>query len=225
MSTENQPLASTLKSPGCWAILLACALASIAVDLVSKQWAFANLADDPVTLDREVIIELTKQGSPLSTVLPAHEPTVVVSRLLELTLVLNKGAVFGIGAGGRWFFVVFTVAAFAFCLYIFGRWTTRNQWFTHACLGMVMGGGFGNLYDRIMFASVRDFLHPLPGVEYPFGISTPWSGTEIWPWVSNVADALLIVGIAGVMIHLFRAPDPGAAEPPAGDTKTDTDTD
>lgn len=200
-------------SPRAWAVLVGSLVASVVVDLATKYWAFASIAPDPVVIERSRIIELTRAQADLSAALPPHQPTVAVPGLLEFTLVLNKGAVFGLGAGGRWFFVAFTLIAIGFCLHVFTKWTTRRQWLTHASLGLVVGGGIGNLYDRLQYACVRDFLHPLPGVKYPFGISTPWSGAEIWPWVSNVADALLIIGIAGVMVHLLRPPPPELGGP------------
>ena len=42
-------------------------------------------------------------------------------------------------------------------------------------------------------------------MRYPFGISTPWSGPEIWPYVSNVADLFLLMGIAGLMLTLMKS--------------------
>ncbi|GIW74120.1 MAG: hypothetical protein KatS3mg103_0642 [Phycisphaerales bacterium] len=78
----------------------------------------------------------------------------------------------------------------------------------------MIAGGLGNLYDRLRFACVRDFLHPLPGVQYPFGIATPWSGRELWPYVSNLADLWLILGVGVLMVYLLRSSKQPAA---AGD--------
>ncbi|MFI4882162.1 MAG: signal peptidase II, partial [Phycisphaerales bacterium JB064] len=72
-----------------------------------------------------------------------------------------------------------------------------------------------NLYDRVRFACVRDFLHPLPGVNFPFGIQTPWSGREVWPYVSNLADLWLIIGVAVLVVFLWRGPKDARPAPDA----------
>ncbi|MEO1008510.1 MAG: signal peptidase II [Planctomycetota bacterium] len=197
-------------------LLLVVTVLGLVTDLASKQIMFATLADDPVEVRRVEVMEATPE---LARLLPPHEPTVVVPSLLEFKLVLNPGALFGIGAGKRVFFIVSTALAIAFALWVFARLTTRRHWAAHAAIGLVISGGLGNVYDRIRFACVRDFIHPLPGVEFPFGISTPWSGTEVWPYVSNLADLWLIIGVCVLVVHLWRAPKPEDAQ--RGDAKSD----
>ncbi len=188
-----------------WLVLLGTAAAAAIIDLWSKSLAFERIAGHPVTIDREEVVRVGA-GS-LGTLIPPHAPVRVVNGLLDFTLVLNPGAVFGIGAGKRWFFVVFTGAAFVFAITLFAKWTTRRHRWTHFAIGLVLGGGIGNLYDRVVYACVRDFLHPLPGVNLPFGWSWPWGGTEVWPYVSNIADAFLIVGIGMMIVHSLRYGD------------------
>ena len=191
-----------------WGLMLAVVVLGTLIDLASKTIAFNTLADAPVAISREAVIEATE----LQALLPRHEPTVVVPYLLEFKLVLNPGAVFGIGAGKRVFFIIATTLAIAFALWMFSRWTTPRDRWAHVAIGLVISGGLGNLYDRIRFACVRDFLHPLPGVNYPFGISTPWSGREVWPYVSNLADLWLIIGVVVLVWFLWRGPKPLANE-------------
>ena len=57
-------------------------------------------------------------------------------------------------------------------------------------LCFVIGGGIGNIYDRIMFGSVTDFLH-IDFVVFQTGIF-------------NMADVSIMVGIFLVLIHLFN---------------------
>jgi signal peptidase II len=137
---------------------------------------------------------------------------VVIPYVLEFQLVLNKGAVFGLGAGQRWIFVLFTGAAICLGLWAFGRWTDARDRLSHASIGLVLAGGLGNVYDRLVFACVRDFIHPLPGVPLPFGLHWPNDPSgEIWPWVSNVADLFLILGVGGLMLAMWRQPAPAAS--------------
>lgn len=209
-SAHDRPMAAW-KSPRAWAFLLVTTVVGVALDLWSKAAAFERIADAPVVIRREDVLA----GGPLYRLVPAHDPVVVAPNLLELTLVLNPGAVFGIGAGKRWFFVIFTGAAIGFALWMFARWTRAKDRIAHIGIALLLAGGLGNLYDRLAFACVRDFLHPLPRVKLPFGWSYPWgSGSaarELWPYVSNVADALLIVGIAILVLRTWRH---GGAEHP-----------
>ena len=150
---------------------------SLATDLYSKHWAFETVAGQPVLLERDQVIAASASPRGPGQLIPPHEPQTVVPSVLDFTLVLNRGAVFGIGAGKRWFFVAFTTLAVGFALWGFMRWTKPHEWLVHASIGLVLGGGLGNLYDRLLYACVRDFLHPLPGVQMPFGLSWPGGST------------------------------------------------
>lgn len=196
------------RSPGAWALLIAVIAIGLAIDLASKSWAFANIAGAPVEFTREQALTTT----PLSALIPMHRPRVVVPSVLNFTLVLNPGAVFGIGAGRTVFFIVVTIVAVAFGLGVFIFATRNRDRVSHIGLGLILAGGLGNLYDRLVYGCVRDFIHPLPKVMW-------WGSTrEVWPYVSNVADLFLLVGIAMLLWHAWageraarRQPETAAA--------------
>jgi lipoprotein signal peptidase len=102
--------------------------------------------------------------------------------LVALTPRVNKGALFGLGdeygylANGL-FAVVSVVAAVAIIVWSF-RKSTAREWLLCVALGLILAGTLGNLYDRVVFAGVRDFL-------YFYWIE--------WP-VFNVADCCLVCG-------------------------------
>lgn len=192
------------KSRRAWIILLAFTLLSLGVDLASKEIAFRTVADTPVVVEREEVLAISRNDPRMvSAVIPRHDPVVVVPKVLHFTLVLNPGAVFGVGPGKRLFFVGFTLLALGFGIGMFALWSSAKDRAAHAAIGMLIGGGLGNLYDRLVYGCVRDFLHPLPGWKWPGGWR-PFGSDEIWPYVSNVADALLLVGILILMVHLWR---------------------
>ena len=56
-------------------------------------------------------------------------------------------------------------------------------------LGLILGGTLGNLYDRVFFGGVRDFLH--------------WHWGVNWP-VFNVADCCLVIGAGLLLFQAFR---------------------
>lgn len=199
------------RSPRAWLLFLGATVLGVVADLWSKHAAFQHVASVPVTVRREDVLRAGSLGS----LIPAHDPIVVVPRVLELTLVLNPGAVFGIGAGKRWFFVVFTVGAVALATWLFARKTAARDRWAHLGFALVVSGGLGNLYDRVRFACVRDFLHPLPGLRLPFGLRWPSGSPEVWPYVSNVADAFLLVGIALLIAYSWRTPPKHATPAPA----------
>lgn len=190
----------TWRSARAWTVLLIVLVAGLFADLATKSLAFRHIAPTPVVISRDEVLRATYLGS----LIPTHEPVVVVPGVLELTLVLNPGAVFGMGAGKRVFFIAFTVLAVGFALWVFATWTRPRDTAAHVGLGLLLSGGLGNLYDRLTYGCVRDFLHPLPRANLPSGWHWPWGGREVWPYVSNVADLLLIIGIGLLLIHTWR---------------------
>ncbi|HYE61947.1 MAG TPA: signal peptidase II [Phycisphaerales bacterium] len=201
MVTAPKP---TWRSGKAWAVLLVVTLLALAADLGTKEWAFNRVAGSPVVIDRE---EVLRTGNP-SDQIPLHNPVVVVPKVLEFTLVANRGAVFGLGAGQRGFFIVFTMIALVLGVLLFCFWTRPREYVSHVAIALLLAGGIGNLYDRVFYACVRDFIHPLPRVKLPFGWTWPWGGRDVWPYVSNVADLFLIVGIGILVVKALREPGP-----------------
>lgn len=201
------------RSAAAWFTLLLTIILGVAADLGSKEWAFRTIADAPVVVRREAVI--AAGPGRLQTLIPPHSPVTAIPHLLDFQLVLNAGAVFGAGQGKRWLFIGFTMLALAFALTLFARWTDRRDRIAHISIGLILAGGIGNLYDRAVFACVRDFLHPVPTLELPFGLAWPSGETLAWPWVSNVADALLLIGIGALVIRLWRHSPHESFEPNA----------
>ncbi|MBL9149415.1 MAG: signal peptidase II [Phycisphaerae bacterium] len=187
------------RSPAAWATLLIVFVLGLGLDLWSKDWAFRTVAGAPVTLDYERIA-----GNPEYR-LPYHEGMRVIPYdLLDFRLVLNHGAVFGIGQSKRPTFVLITIVAILVALSVFARWTRADSRLAHVALGLIVAGGLGNLWDRMTYGAVRDFLHMLPRWELPFGWRWPRNGTaEVFPWVFNIADVMLLSGMALLLIYLY----------------------
>ena len=74
--------------------------------------------------------------------------------------------------------------------YVFASSRAAQRWL-HIWCGLVMAGALGNLYDRIFFGYVRDMIHFTGSIEI--------GGRSIgWPYVFNVADVYLVVGVVAV---------------------------
>lgn len=188
------------RSPLAWTLLLGVLIVGLALDISTKYWSFATVADVPVELDRDTLLA-DRTYNPI----PYHDGIrVLPARLLDFRLVINRGAVFGLGADQRFFFIVFTLAALAVGVFVFCRYTTNRSYLAHVALGLIIAGGLGNLYDRIVYGVVRDFLHMLPGWHLPFGWRWPGNNPEIFPWVFNIADVMLLTGMACLMIHINK---------------------
>ncbi len=200
-STGQRDQVRAFRSPAAWVILLVVIAAGLAADLYSKSWAFRSVTNQPIVLDRQRLL-----AEPDYDPIQWHETKrAAVWGILDLKLVLNPGAVFGVGANQRWFFIVFTFLAISAGLIGFGRYTTRSSRLAHLAIGLVLAGGLGNLYDRMTFGRVRDFLHMFQDHYLPNGWT--WPGTnnpELFPWVFNVADVLLLLGMILLMIHISR---------------------
>jgi lipoprotein signal peptidase len=125
---------------------------------------------------------------------------------------VNHGALFGIGQNHKGlangiFATVSVAAAVAIVIWGTRRNTSRERGLM-AALGLILGGTVGNLYDRLVFGGVRDFLH--------FYIRRDQQITFDWP-VFNVADCCLVVGAALLLIQaVFVVPKP--TEPAAAAT-------
>ena len=199
---QTRPPRPARTSVAAWLLLIIVAGGGLAIDIGSKRWAFANVAGHPIQIDRDRAISDTGYNP-----IPAHGGmNAMPGDLLDFRLVLNSGAVFGIGAHQRWFFVGFSVIAVGVAVWIFGWRTDTRSRLLHVGIALILAGALGNLWDRLIFGRVRDFLHMLPGWELPFGLAwpggNPGGNSETWPWIFNGADVMLLVGMAIVLIGM-----------------------
>ncbi|MEX2981986.1 signal peptidase II [Streptomyces sp. C36] len=134
-------------------------------------------------------------GSKLFVVaqLEHHDPVQVIGTLLQLDVIRNRGAAFGIGEAMT---IVFTVIASAVIVVIarIARKLYSLPW--AIALGLLLGGALGNLTDRL-------FRSPggLEGGVVDF-IATPHFA------VFNLADSAIVCGGFLIVILSFRGLDP-----------------
>ena len=107
---------------------------------------------------------------------------ITITPFFNLVLVYNTGIGFGLFARGdeftRWALLLLTLAV-ALVLPI---WLARTQEIlVSIALGMILGGAFGNMTDRLVRGAVVDFLD--------FHI-------HAWHWPAfNVADSSITIGV------------------------------
>jgi len=179
-------------------------VALVAADLGLKWWAFNAFPNHPVDIDatlEQAREQQQRHGGSLAEhlrlPLDTHD---VAPNVLRIRLVLNLGAVFGMGQGKTWMFVLITIAAVTVIGYSFAT-CDRRAWLQQLLLAMVLAGALGNLYDRLVHGAVRDMLHLFPGLSLPFGWTWPGGNPELYPWVFNLADVYLTVGIALIVLR------------------------
>jgi len=114
---------------------------------------------------------------------------VIVQNVLEFKKTTNRGAALGLGQGGTWVFVIATFVAVGFIVQLFAK-SRSEQRVLHLLLAMSLGGALGNLYDRLVFGYVRDFI----------AITAEIREIPVWPWVFNIADVALVVGIGLLLV-------------------------
>jgi len=73
---------------------------------------------------------------------------IVIPYLLALQLTKNYGAVFGMGQGGKWFFVVVSIVAVAVIGRAFCKSDPKARWYQMS-LAMVLAGGSGPRSIRV----------------------------------------------------------------------------
>ena len=115
----------------------------------------------------------------LEIVLNPPEP-IALTPFLNLRLGFNTGVSFGLFGGGeaRWGLTIFSILVSAGLAW----WaTTTNRRLLITAIGFVMGGALGNVIDRVRFGYVVDFID--------------FSGTGVFPWVFNVADSAITIGV------------------------------
>ena len=101
---------------------------------------------------------------------------------------VNEGALFGIGQGNNLMFAAISIAAALFIMGWSMRSTAGRDGFLCVALGLILAGTLGNLYDRVVFSGVRDFLH--------------WFRWYNWP-VFNIADICLVFGAGMLLLEAF----------------------
>ncbi|MHA3913266.1 signal peptidase II [Halovulum sp. GXIMD14793] len=112
----------------------------------------------------------------------------VVPPYLNFVMAWNKGVNFGLGGNDseftRWFLVGL---ALVICIGLL-VWGLRTQGVkVPLSIGLVVGGALGNVWDRIQYGAVADFLNmSCCGINNPFSF--------------NVADVAIFLGAVGLIM-------------------------
>ncbi len=109
----------------------------------------------------------------------------VIDGLFKLVYVENRGVAFGMFKDMRWIFVALTsVLLLIIIIYMFKKRPSGK--FFYICAGLIIGGGIGNLIDRVIYGYVIDYL-----------------SVSFFPPVCNFADYCITIGVILLVIYIF----------------------
>ena len=95
---------------------------------------------------------------------------------LRLTHGTNTGTAFGLFPQQTLILTIASVVAIGFIVYFY-RTHGGQTWLSRLTIGLLLGGAFGNLVDRLFAGKVTDFI-------------------DVGPWpIFNLADSSIVVGI------------------------------
>ncbi len=81
----------------------------------------------------------------------------VIDNLFSLSYVENRGVAFGMFEGMRWLFIALTAVFIAgIIFYMFKNRPDKKIFYVSSAL--IIGGGIGNLIDRVIYGYVIDYL-------------------------------------------------------------------
>ncbi len=149
------------------------AMMACGLDLLSKHWIFDWL------------------GAP-----PNHKLHWIWKGHFALETSINTGALAGIGSGHTGLLAVISIVATIVVLVWVVSGGAISDWYVTIATGLILGGIWGNLYDRLGIwgvVGVRDWIR--------------WQYHD-WIWPNfNLADSFLVCGSALLMLHAFRNPN------------------
>ena len=112
-----------------------------------------------------------------------------LSDYLNISLMWNEGIAFGLFAFDESFFYNFITILVIMVIIIVFFMILKNKGYKKYSLIFILGGALGNLYDRIFFGAVPDFID--------FHI-----GDFHW-FVFNVADIFISIGVIIMILSEF----------------------
>lgn len=127
----------------------------------------------------------------------------------NLVLMHNKGAAFSflINAGGwqRWLFTAIAIIVSIFIISMLRKLSTSER-ISVIGLACILGGALGNLFDRLLYGHVIDFIQWYYKGEYCLIGFSKIGNLCIWPSF-NIADSAIFIGaVLYVLDNLFIQP-------------------
>ena len=116
-----------------------------------------------------------------------EDQLVLIPGVLRFTYVENRGMAFGMLSDHRWVFMLLSVVGIA----LIGAymWFYVKDRMGRIALSLIIGGGIGNMIDRVAYGFVVDFID--------------FCAFDFWKWVFNIADSAVCVGAGMFILYLI----------------------
>jgi signal peptidase II len=127
----------------------------------------------------------------VSSLIQVNMRVVVIKNFFSIHYVLNGGAAWSLFNNKDIFLIIASIISLLIIYrYMFNFTKNRRN---NIAFGLLIGGIFGNLIDRIFLGYVRDFLSfKIFGYHYP---------------VFNFADSFIVIGVILLIIAIFKGED------------------
>lgn len=126
--------------------------------------------------------------------LSINESVTVIKNFFSITLCHNTGAAWSILQNKSILIIIFSVTALIIIYRFMFLFKTNKR--NNLAFGLLVGGIFGNMLDRIVYGYVRDFLDfKILSYDYP---------------VFNVADIFIVVSVILLIIAIIKGEDGSA---------------
>jgi signal peptidase II len=142
-----------------------CCFLGLALDLVTKSFVFRHFA------------QYTHNE------LGRYE---LIRGVVGINLTFNSGIIWGMFQGNN---IIFLIVSFLAIPLIVAMWFLMEEanWLVSVGLGFILAGTLGNLYDRIIYRAVRDFIDVY---------------LVNWP-IFNLADTWITIGVIFIILSML----------------------
>lgn len=133
--------------------------------------------------------------------LSPSDTVTVIPGFFNIVHTENPGIAFGMLAGAPSFWRDLFLIAFSLSVLIFistlllqPERTARHSWFLKTGLAFILGGAFGNLYDRVANKTVTDFIE----------VHAQFNGSAYYFPAFNIADSAITVGACLLLLDMWQ---------------------
>ena len=138
-----------------------------------------------------LVLVITLIGDLLTKFLIKNKNIIIINNFLTFTYTKNTGAAWSLLAGRRFFLIIISVLFLGLIIYYSFKFKNNKR--NNIAFGLIIGGLLGNLFDRIFYGYVRDFISLKFGNYY-------------YP-IFNVADIAIVISIILIIIAIIKKED------------------
>lgn len=141
-----------------------------------------------------IIFFIIDIGSKLivSNFMNVNDSIIIIKDFFYITYVRNTGAAWSMFAGKIWLLIIVSILIIGFIIWYIYKNKPKNK-LEKLGYAMILGGSFGNLFDRVIYGYVIDFFD-----FYIFDYDYP---------IFNLADSFIFIGVIILIIYTWRCND------------------